>query len=217
MACSNKIDVCYAYLDVADSATISATSLRGFLGHLFIEDTEFHHHSDNPYHYPLVQYKKVRGRLLVMGLKDYAEVVRRKMSTLDHITTPAGRIGVQSVEMVDGSFAVEETKARFRFATPWIALNEENHRKFAGIERADRKAFLEKILVGNMLSALKGLSVFAEFKVTADLKDFRLRPAYVHENRFLAFHASFATNLALPRFFGLGKSVSKGYGAVEPL
>lgn len=217
MACSNKIDVCYAYLDVADSATISATSLRGFLGHLFIEDTEFHHHSDNPYHYPLVQYKKSARQ----APGDGPQRLCRSGTSQNVHTRPYNHACREDrrPERRDGgrSFAVEETKARFRFATPWIALNEENHRKFAGIERADRKAFLEKILVGNMLSALKGLSVFAEFKVTADLKDFRLRPAYVHENRFLAFHASFATNLALPRFFGLGKSVSKGYGAVEPL
>lgn len=212
----NRIDVCYAYLDVADSAAISATSLRGFLGYLFIEDTEFHHHSDSPYHYPLVQYKKVKGRLLVMGLKDYAEVVCRKMSTLDHITTPGGRIGVQSVDISTSSFSVEETKARFRFATPWIALNEENHRKFSTLGgRPEKKAFLEKILVGNVLSALKGLSVFADFKVAAELEDFWHKPVHVHDNRFQAFRASFAANVGLPKFFGLGKSVSKGFGAVE--
>ncbi|AIC15994.1 CRISPR-associated endonuclease Cas6 [Nitrososphaera viennensis] len=212
----DKIEVCYAYIEVPDASTISAVALRGFLGYLFVEDTEFHHHSDSPYHYPLVQYKKVRGRLMVMGLKDYAEVVCRKMSTLDHITTPNGRINVQSVDLVTDSFSVkEETRIRFRFATPWIALNEENYQKFRNLESAKKKAFLEKILVGNVLSAIKGLSVFAKFKVTADLETFRPQRVFVHENQFQAFRASFTTNVNLPRFFGLGKSVSKGFGAIE--
>jgi hypothetical protein len=208
-----KIDVCYAYLDVED-VRISATSLRGFIGHLFMEDTEFHHHSDNPYHYPLVQYKKTHGRLMVMGLKDYAEVVYRKVPTLDHITTPGGRIGVHSIEIETRSFSITETTARFRFVTPWLALNEENYVKFLASSK-DRKGFLEKILVGNILSALKGLSVFVDFRVTVEIEHFKLQPAYVHENRFQAFKASFAANVNLPQFFGLGKSVSKGYGAIE--
>lgn len=138
------------------------------------------------------------------------------MSTLDHITTPNGRINVQSVDLVTDSFSVkEETRIRFRFATPWIALNEENYQKFRNLESAKKKAFLEKILVGNVLSAIKGLSVFAKFKVTADLETFRPQRVFVHENQFQAFRASFTTNVNLPRFFGLGKSVSKGFGAIE--
>lgn len=212
----DKIDICYAYVEVQDS-TISSMALRGFLGHLFIEDTEFHHHSENPYHYPLVQYKKVHGRLLVMGLNDYAKVVCHKISTLDHITTPTGKINVQSVDIVNDSFSIEETKSRFRFVTPWIALNEKNYSKFKSLESSKRKTFLEKMLVGNILSALKGLSVFVKFKVTANLETFRSQPVNVHENRFQAFKASFTINANLPRFFGLGKSVSKGFGAVEAL
>jgi hypothetical protein len=211
----DKIEICYAYVEVPDASAISATALRGFLGHLFIEDTEFHHHSDSPYHYPLVQYKKVRGRLMVMGLKDYAEVVSRKMSALDHITTPNGRINVQSVDLVSDSFSIKETQKRFRFATPWIALNEENYQEFKSLDSARKKAFLEKILVGNVLSAIKGLSIFVRFKVTADLETFRPQPVLVHGNRFQAFQASFTANVELPRYFGLGKSVSKGFGAIE--
>lgn len=212
----DKIKICYAYVDVPN-ITISSVALRGFLGHLFIEDTEFHHHSESSYHYPLVQYKKVHGRLLVMGLNDYAEVVCRKISTLDHITTPTDKISIQSVDIVNYSFSVEETKSRFRFVTPWIALNEENYRKFKDLEGGKRKLFLERILVGNILSAFKGLSVFINFKVTANLETFWPQSARVHENYFQAFKASFSVNTNLPRFFGLGKSVSKGFGVIEAL
>ena len=63
------IDVCYAFLET-DSENIPAMNLRGFLGYLFVNDPEFHHHSESSYHYPLVQYKKIDQRLLVLGLND---------------------------------------------------------------------------------------------------------------------------------------------------
>lgn len=212
----DKIDICYAFIEIPD-ASLSAMALRGFLGYLFIEDTEFHHHSDNPYHYPLVQYKRVQGRLLVMGLKDYADVVMRKVSTIDHLTTPGGRIKVQSIDVTSDSFQPGEVQARFKFATPWVALNEGNYQKFALLQKSQRKEFLEKILVGNILSALKGLSIFAKFRIVAELGEFKSIRVHVHGNQFQAFNAVFTTNVNLPRFFGLGKSVSKGFGAVEPV
>ena len=55
------IDVCYAFLET-DSENIPARNLRGFLGHLFVNETEFHHHTElahQSYHYPLIQYKKI--------------------------------------------------------------------------------------------------------------------------------------------------------------
>lgn len=134
---AKSVDFCHAYLELGDPRPVSPMSLRGYLGYLFIEDTEFHHHSESPYHYPLVQYKKVNKRLLVMGLREYADMVYRKMPEISQIVTPRGQIPIVSLELVRNTIEVglqtsneKESFNRYRFVTPWIALNEANYAKF---------------------------------------------------------------------------------------
>jgi len=215
-----EIEVCYAYIGLGNPRPIAPMSLRGYLGYLFIEDTEFHHHSESSYHYPLVQYKRVNKRLLVMGLQDYAEMVYRKMPDVAQVATPEGQIPIVSLELVRDRFIIAQTNEgtepfrRYRFATPWIALNNANYLKFHESKRG-RKEMLQKILVGNILSMLKGLGVYLEFQVKLNVDSYETVKVTAHDNQFVGFRAVFETNISLPQYLGLGKSVSKGFGAIS--
>lgn len=212
-----KIAITYAKINVGTPRKISASKLRGYMGHLFIQDAGFHHHDDNPYRYPLVQYKSIAGTPMVLGIKEYAGVVLDKISGLREIVMPGSKAEVTSVEFSKITHRISDKVTRYEFQTPWIALNSTNYEKFRTVAPEIKHRFLENILVGNFLSALKGMGIWADYKIYASIE--WLRPVYVtvHKNPFHSFHARLAANIHLPDLIGVGNSVSKGFGAVKRL
>jgi hypothetical protein len=209
------VKICRVKLNVSDNDYISAVKLRGFLGSLFVDDVEFHHHSERSYHYPLIQYKRVSGDLLILGFQDYARVLMNKVSVVDSISTRRGSFRVDSQEMNLSTWQVRNMSCCYDFATPWLALNEVNYSVFRDYDKEKQKAFLEKMLVGNTLSCLKGLGIFVDYRIEAYLVSFRSFCVSAHGNPFEAFTARFFLNVDLPDFIGLGKSVSKGFGTIR--
>ncbi|MCL1965828.1 MAG: hypothetical protein FWF66_05170 [Candidatus Bathyarchaeota archaeon] len=209
------VKICRVKLNVSDQDYISAVKLRGFLGSLFVDDVEFHHHSERSYHYPLVQYKRVNSDLLVLGFQDYASVLMNKLSVVDSISTRRGSFRVDSQEMTLSTWIVRNVGCCYDFVTPWLALNEVNYSNFKYCDREAQKVFLEKILVGNTLSCLKGLGIFVDYRIEAYIVSFRSFCVSAHGNPFEAFTARFFLNVDLPDFIGLGKSVSKGFGTIR--
>ena len=95
---AHYVKVCYARFEV-DSEKISTTSLRGYFGHLFFHDPEFHHHSESSYHYPKIQYKKINGHLMVVGFSNYADIVFQRMTEVDHIALTDKKVYVNNIEI----------------------------------------------------------------------------------------------------------------------
>jgi len=210
-----SIETCVARIEVEEGARIAVTNLRGYLGHLFGDaDSEFHHHDSNPYRYPLIQYKKLGKTLVVLGINEHAKTVQEKIPTLTHINLPSSRAKVTAIALESRTTPVAEGYAAYRFATPWLALNSENYAKYRALDAKLRPGFLEGILAANALSMLKGVNMRAPFRVMARLGQHRPTPVICNANRFMGFWGSFALNVTLPNYMGLGKSVAKGFGAI---
>jgi len=210
------IAVSRAILEVEDDAPpLSVAQLRGYIGNLFIDDPEFHHHSNRSYHYPLIQYKRIDGKLMVIGLQKYAKILLDRISQLDHITTPRGPVKVRAMDIQLDTCNVDPQTHFYQFATPWIALNEENYAKFKFLPDNRRRVFLEKILVANALSALKWLGIFLDYRALPSIITYAPVGVMAHDNIFEAFRAHFSLNIGLPDYIGLGKSVSKGFGSIR--
>ncbi len=212
---ASTIKLCIVKLNFSEPNYISAVKLRGFLGSLFVDDAEFHHHSERAYHYPLIQYKRVNGELMILGLQQYASVLMNKMSIVDSISTRLGSFNVNSQEISLSTWQVRNTSCCYDFASPWLPLNETNYSTFKNLDIEKQKVFLEKILVGNTLSCLKGLGIFVDYRIESYLVSFRTYTVRAHGNPFEAFSARFYLNVDLPDFIGLGKSVSKGFGTIR--
>ena len=211
-----SVKICRVKLHFVDEAScISSVKLRGFCGNLFVDDAEFHHHSERSYHYPLIQYKRVNGELMVVGLQDYANVLVNKLSSIDTVSTAQGTFEVNSKEIEMQTCPVCSRTCFYEFVTPWIPLNEQNYADFKGLSSQEQKLFLEHILVGNVLSCLKGLGVFVNYRITSKLVGVEPLHVRAHGNPFEAFNARFTLNVSLPNFAGLGKSVSKGFGTIR--
>lgn len=212
---NSTINVCYAMIEVEVSKHISPTSLRGYIGHLFTNIPEFHHHSEKSYHYPLIQYKNIKGHPSVLGLNEYAQIVYEKISQLEYVVTSDKKLRISNIELKTLTHNLALGSFGYYFISPWIALNEDNYAKWKESERNKRKEILEKILLGNILSMLKGLGIFVDYRVIVQLLGFKTRLATAHNNKFIGMYAHFSCNLDLPEYIGLGKSVSKGYGMLE--
>ena len=72
---ADGVKICHAILNFDSDYMVTPVKLRGFLGHLFTNISEFHHHSENSYHYPLIQYKRADKKLLVVGIGEYADII----------------------------------------------------------------------------------------------------------------------------------------------
>ena len=210
-----EVTICTARLEVEDGARIAVTNLRGYLGHLFgSADTEFHHHDDNPYRYPLIQYKKLGKTLVVVGINDYAKTVQSRIPTLTHITLPTTKVRVTAVTLETKITPIAEVFAAYRFVTPWLALNSDNYAKYMSLDAKLRAGFLEGILEANVLSFLKGVGIRAPFRIRARLGPTRPTSVMCNGNRFMGLWGGFALNISLPEHIGVGKSVAKGFGAI---
>jgi hypothetical protein len=62
---------------------------------------------------------------------------------------------------------------------------------------------------------LKGLGIFIDYHVDVAIKNTVPLLTRAHGNTFWGFSADFDANINIPRYAGLGKSVSKGFGTVE--
>lgn len=209
------IQLCYARISTDTELNISATQLRSYIGYKFIADTEFHHHDEKPYRYPLIQYKRVKDRLFVMGIGEYADLVFDRLSGLQHIVLSKTQIPIRDIVFERDTHQITDQITQYRFTSPWIALNAQNYTKFRSLDRQFKKRFLENILIGNLLSMLKGLNIRLDYELYIQIKWYKELPVTAHEHGFSGFYAKFATNLSVPEHIGIGKSVSKGFGMLE--
>lgn len=182
-----EVNTCYSELEIDSTNRISATKLRGFLGYLFINDPEFHHHSELSFHYPLIQYKIINNKPIIIGLQEYSDVVFRRISQLEHIVLPHKKVRIQSVKMNMVTSVIKEEERHYRFLSLWLALNQENYLKYKKLVWNERKHLLESIFIGNILSALKGMKVFVNFRILAEIQNFKQLTTVAHSNLFVGF------------------------------
>ena len=201
--------------DFDSEENITPAKFRGFMAHLFSNIAEFHHHADNNYHYPLIQYKRIQSKIAIVGIGKYADIVAFNMSDIDHITTETQKIPIKNIQIKNSVYSIVEKLSTYNFSSPWIALNETNYVKYKQANKSDKKKLLEKILVGNILSMFKGLGIVVPQKIEVNILKYYSKSVIAHNNKFVGFRLEFACNIVLPEFIGLGKSVSKGFGVIK--
>ncbi len=199
--------------------TGSAPQLRGFFATKFNEYALLHQHSADRliYRYPLVQYKMIGGAPMVIGINEGAEVLKLVYDKYDEI-----KLGEEVYEIVEKGIAVRNQEFgisdkfhSYEFATPWLALNQENYIRYYGLHgREERQGFLRKTLIGNLLS----MSKFLEYQVPEEIKcdvQVKIRKSRLKDVNVMTFVGSFCANFIIPKYLGIGKSVSRGFGAVR--
>lgn len=197
-----------------------AEKIRGCLGHLFWDNPYAHHHKADGsliYRYPCVQYKIVNGAFVLIGFDGGLDIVKNTFHDLKEINFNGTWKEVLSkgLENYIAIFGISPKKNTYSFITPWLALNEENYEKYKKIEeKAQKKELLNKILTGNIISMSKSLGYTVEKPIEAKILRIKEVSVKLKGVKMIGFLGSFSVNFEIPDYFGLGKSVSRGFGTI---
>ncbi len=199
-----------------------AATLRGFIARRFSEIVVLHQHNGqkNIYSYPWVQYKVIDGVLMIIGISEGVEPLREVYSELQSIELGKDRYEIVERKMgeKEAQLGIISSLEKYKFITPWLALNEKNHKKYQKLgTQAKKRELLEKILIGNILSMSKGLGYTVPGPIEASIIKMREVQTSLKGNPMVGFLGGFSVNFEIPDYWGIGKSVSRGFGTVKKI
>ena len=101
---------------------------------------------------------------------------------------------------------------------PLLALNEKNYEKYQCLgTQAKKIEQLEKILIGNIISMSKSLGYTVPAPIEANIIKIRETRTSLKGTPMIGFLGTFSVNFEIPDYWGIGKSVSRGFGTVKRL
>lgn len=196
--------------------------LRGYIGSKYKEYDLVHNHDLSTgkeiYRYPLFQFKVIEKKPYIIALGEETTAIFKKMFIdVREINIEGRKIPVYEKQLISDicKFGYAGEFITYRFINPWIALNQDNYKKYKLAESEQQKLeILQRCLVGNIISVCKGLGYSVENKLKCEIK---LKSTIVNlkGNEVMGFTGFFKVNFCLPDLIGLGKSVSRGYGTIE--
>ncbi|MFH0968383.1 MAG: CRISPR-associated endonuclease Cas6 [Methanobacteriota archaeon] len=174
---------------------------------------------DLSYQYPIVQFRILEDKALLIGIGEgadflnamYGDTRRIKIGTIDYEITQ------RSTQVERCPFGISDQIHSYTFLTPWIALNQDNFREYQSMTTPERKERLQTILTGNILSVAKGLDIHVEGQITVEFTTISTTPRRLKGTGLIGFTGDFTVNFDIPQYMGLGKSVFRGFGAVEKI
>ena len=200
--------------------TRDAHKLRGFFGNLFREHSPLlhNHYEDGTsrYAYPFVQYKVINKIPTLVGFQEGGDLLVELFLKIRELKIEEQHILVQSKNIKQNShtLSVNRQLYNYTFKTLWMALNQDNHRKYQSMGETEKKEFLNRQLQNNILSFYKGISYRVEERIMAIAKVDEAQTNF-KDQKMVAFSGEFTTNAYLPELVGIGKAVSRGFGTIS--
>ena len=193
-----------------------AAAIRGYLGRMFPEEPLLHHHLDNKflYSYPKIQFKIIEGNAHIVSIDEGVSRVNDIKGEMNNLRLEENKIEFYEPELriKKEQLGSTERECKYIFATLWLALNEKNYSEYASSNR--KGDILKRNLIGNVLSMCKGLNYVVKNNLKVDL-DIKEIPASLKGTPMLGFLGTFSVNFEIPDYWGIGKSVSRGFGTVK--
>lgn len=181
----------------------------------------FHNHiAENQYRYkyPLIQYKRIHKKAAVFCIGEGVESIGQLLASQNlNMSIGEREVDFQIESLVPKRVIVQVWDTEFKYRVRnWIALNTENYAKYRELEGCGEQiAFLESILVGNILSFAKGMGITIDKQITCKLLELNKPKIVVAKGvKMMAFDVEFKSNISLPDYMGIGKHVSLGFGTV---
>ena len=199
----------------------SAKALRGYFGNFFRNIIEFHNHLDQitfNYKSPSIQYRVIDGNLSILGINEGGDIL---LKSIDEIKLDEIKLDEIKLDGIDNKIEEKEIKITFpeleikderydyKFESFWIALNEENYKKYQKGEFS-----LDNQLRNNILEFFKLSGVQATKRIIA-VGEFEENKIIEKDTVILGFTGTFKTNVNLPDLIALGKRKSVGFGIIK--
>lgn len=202
--------------------TRDAHKLRGYFGNLFKEHSPLlhNHYSDGStrYAYPLVQYKVVDRIPLLVGFQEGAELLVSLFLQIRDLDIEGHHFPIlaKNIQQKQYELTVNQQLYNYTFKTLWMALNQDNFKKYMSLDEKEKGVFLNHQLQNNILSFYKGLSYRTGERIMA-ITRMEEKQTLFKNQPMLAFSGQFTTNAYLPDWAGIGKAVSRGFGTVSQI
>lgn len=185
-------------------------------------DILYHNHRDETtfrYAYPLIQYKRLRGKAAIVCVDKGVELIGQFLSIAPESIILGTREVIPTItHIIPSRIFVQTWEDSFDYhISRWIPLNTKNYILYKALENdAERISFLENVLKANLLSMLKGLDIFLEKELQLHITN--LSTPHILYNKgvgLTSFNADFSCNLSIPNNLGIGKNASIGCGVVR--
>jgi Cas6b C-terminal domain/Cas6b N-terminal domain len=193
--------------------------LRGALGNLHRDEALFHQHEESRviYRYPLVQYRWDWRGAAVLGIGEGARALARADWPRMELKVGERVLHVREAacQFRRHTIAVTDTLIRYRFAAPWLPLNQELYERYLRLAPAVQARERDRLAVAGLLLALRGFGVEVRARLYAAFEmGSSLRTRY-KDVLLLGFRGRLLANVDVPDGFALGRAVSHGYGWLE--
>ncbi|MEM7828676.1 MAG: CRISPR-associated endonuclease Cas6 [Candidatus Aenigmatarchaeota archaeon] len=196
--------------------------IRGYMGTLLDNIYAHNHRADGGlvYSYPRIQYKVVNGSGLLLGIQEGADILRDAFREIELTEIDMGGRSMEvlsrSVENCETELSTLSETVSYTFVTPWLALNRKNYESYKMSDSyEERVGLLEKILTGNLIAVSKGLGYTVAQRLKVKINRIREVQTALKGTPMLGFYGTFSVNFRIPEYFGIGKSVSRGFGTVK--
>jgi hypothetical protein len=194
----------------------SAKALRGYFGNFFRKIVEFHNHLDQitfNYKSPNIQYRVIDGNLSILGINEGGDILLKSIEEikLDEIILDGidNKIKEKEIKITFPELEIKDERYDYKFESFWIALNEENYKKYQKGEFS-----LDNQLRNNILEFFKLSGVQATKRIIA-VGEFEEHKIIEKDTVILGFTGTFKTNVNLPDLIALGKRKSVGFGIIK--
>lgn len=184
----------------------------------------FHNHQIDKlrYSYPLIQYKCINNHAAIVCINEGADAIGEYFSACNFTNCRLGnREIILEIDSLKGNkvfIKIGETIHQYKIRR-WLPLNQENYQEYKRLEVLTEKiAFLERMLIGNILSFNKGIGLHIEEKIVCQITGYiEPEPITYKGVKLMSFDIGFRSNIELPDYIGLGKNASINYGIITRL
>ena len=171
------------------------------------------------YLYPRVQVKIINEQIYILGINEGVQSVKSLLKNLKSFSFGDLLVNVDDAEVEENkdSVLLIDKLLRYKFITPWVALNSGGDSKYKRLEDNEKPLFLNKLLGQNLLFLSKELGLNISTKIFTKVEVENLEPEEVDENGWKSFSGEFKTNFILPSFIGFGNGITRGFGSIFSL
>ncbi len=195
-----------------------AIGLRGYYAAAFGQAPSFASFLEcsRTYRYPRLQYKVLEGQGVILGLAEAAAVLAL-LPYPESLHLGREDLAVVDVQSIDheGRWGLADETRTYSWLTPWLILDEAGLAKYFRLKSPPtQKYFLENLLISNLLAISKELGYHTPAQIQAEIRELKPITVEIHHAPTLGFVGAFSTNMEMPDFIGLGRSVARGFGAI---
>ena len=141
------------------------------------------------YLYPRVQVKIFDEQVYIVGINEGVNPVLSLVDNLEFFNFGDITVKIEKIDIEQNQNPVSlvDKLMRYKFVTPWVALNAGSGKKFKGIEEDSKNLFLNKLLGQNLLFISKELGLDTDSKIYIKVEVDSMDPHIHEENGWMSF------------------------------